>query len=143
MLSALFKQLRPAPPQDPETRRRQATAVLLQELVRADFEHHDLETGQLRAELAQAFGISPQQVDELLGSAAHLAAAKVSLHDEIAQLNTQLDAAGKRELIAMLWRLAWADGRVDPQEEALIRRLADLLFVPHGVFVQEKLKAAS
>jgi uncharacterized tellurite resistance protein B-like protein len=43
----------------------------------------------------------------------------------------------------MLWRLAWADGRVDPQEEALIRRLADLLFVPHGVFVQEKLKAAS
>jgi uncharacterized tellurite resistance protein B-like protein len=143
MLSALFKQLRPAPPQDPETRRRQATAVLLHELVRADFEHHDLETGQLRAELAQAFGISPQQVDELLGSATHLAAAKVSLHDEIAQLNSQLDAAGKRELIAMLWRLAWADGRVDPQEEALIRRLADLLFVPHSVFVQEKLKAAS
>lgn len=143
MLSTLFRQFRPAPPQDDALRRQQATAILLHELARADFDHHEQEAAQLRAELAQAFGLPPQEVDPLLDDAARAALEQVSLHAEIDHLNQTLDADGKRALLAMLWRLAAADGRIDPQEEALIRRLADLLFVPHAVFVQEKLKVLS
>lgn len=143
MLSSIFRQFRPAPVQDSAARRRQATAILLHELAHADHAHSELELAQLRSELAQTFHIPPEEVDALLQTAVRTAQQTVSLHEEIAHLNQQLDAGEKRELIAMLWRLAVADGRLDPHEEALIRRLADLLFVSHAVFVQEKLKAVS
>ena len=40
----------------------------------------------------------------------------------------------------MLWRVAFADGRIDKYEEHLVRKAADLLYVPHRHFIRAKLK---
>ena len=45
----------------------------------------------------------------------------------------------RRELLRMLWRVAYADGRLDKYEEALLRKLGDLLFLSHDDFIREKL----
>lgn len=41
----------------------------------------------------------------------------------------------------LLWRVAFADGRLDRYEEHLIRRIADLLHLPHRDFIRAKLRA--
>jgi uncharacterized tellurite resistance protein B-like protein len=120
---------------------RLAMAVLLHEVARADFDQVPLETEQLLAEIGDTFALSPAEAEALRRASAETAARTVSLHHLLDTLNAELDPDQKRALLASLWRVAWADGSVDPQEEALIRRLADLLYIPHAVFVQERLRA--
>jgi uncharacterized tellurite resistance protein B-like protein len=43
----------------------------------------------------------------------------------------------------MLWRVAYADGRVDPHEDALVRKVADLLYLPQAAYVKAKERAAA
>ena len=47
----------------------------------------------------------------------------------------------KVQLITSLWKVAYADGDLDKYEEHLIRRVADLLYVPHDAFIRAKLSA--
>jgi hypothetical protein len=40
-----------------------------------------------------------------------------------------------------MWRVAYADRRLDKYEEYQIRRLAELLHVPHQAYIRAKLRA--
>ena len=44
----------------------------------------------------------------------------------------------KVSVVEMLWQVAYAEGRLDPYEEALVRKIADLIYVPHREFIQAK-----
>ena len=44
-------------------------------------------------------------------------------------------------MVELLWRVAYADGNLDKYEEHLVRRIADLIHVPHSVFIRMKHKA--
>ena len=46
------------------------------------------------------------------------------------------------QLLEALWRVARSDEIVHKYEEHLIRRVADLLHVPHSGFIAAKLRAA-
>ena len=43
----------------------------------------------------------------------------------------------------LLWLVAFADGKKDPEEEHLVRKIAGLLHVPHPDFIDAKLRARS
>jgi uncharacterized tellurite resistance protein B-like protein len=47
------------------------------------------------------------------------------------RLHEQLTEAEKHRVIEMLWKVALADQHLDKHEDHLIRRIADLLYVPH------------
>lgn len=147
MATPWFKQLQArlaARSQDAErSDARLAVAVLLHEVAHADHEHSPLEGRQVLDEIGSAFSLSPAAAEELRRLAAEQAAKTVSLHQVLDTLNAQWDVDQKRDLLARLWRVAWADGTLDPHEEALIRRLSDLLHLPHAAFVQERLRAAA
>ena len=117
-----------------------ATAVLLHEVAMADTTEATLEADQVLREISHAFDLTPEEAAALKQRSAIEASRAVSLHGVVEALNATLDFDGKRALMARLWRVAFADGRLDPHEEALIRKLADLLFIPHAVFVQERLR---
>lgn len=119
-----------------------ATAVLLLECARADFEHSEPELATIRQLLSQSFGLGAAEVDQLLSEGQREARQAISLHDYVARLNREQDQDAKRQLMAHLWRVAWADGRIDPHEEHLLRKLADLLHVPQSAMVREKLANA-
>jgi uncharacterized tellurite resistance protein B-like protein len=143
MLEALLKRLQTeAKPVDVEHERRLAAAVLLLEVARADYEHHGAERAALRAGLVRDFGVPESTVDALLAQAQGHAEASVSLFDFVETLNRTMTAGDKRGLLHLLWRVAHADGRVDPHEEHLLRRLADLLHLSHADFIRGKLDAA-
>lgn len=119
-----------------------ATAVLLLECARADFEHSEPELVAVREALGSSFGLDENAIEELMHEGGREARQAVSLHDYVERLNGELGAEEKRAMVALLWRVAWADGRLDPHEEHLLRQLADLLYVPHAAMIQEKLAAA-
>ena len=118
-----------------------STAVLLLELARSDFDLADAERQCVRELLASRYSLDTAALDALLAEAQARAAAAVSLHDDVQSLNTHLDAEGKCRLMAMLWHVAYADGRIDKYEEHLLRRLADLLYLPMADYVRIKIES--
>ena len=55
-------------------------------------------------------------------------------------LNAHYTQQQKIKLVEDLWQLAYADNELDKYEEHLLRRLADLLHVPHHDFIRTKHK---
>ena len=45
-------------------------------------------------------------------------------------INQHLEMPEKLALMGMLWDVAYADGRLDKHEDALMHKLADLMYVP-------------
>ena len=65
----------------------------------------------------------------------------VSLHEFTSQLRAAPAPEQRADLVEWLWRVAWADERLGAHEEHLVRRIADLLAVPHSEFIRRKLAA--
>ncbi len=132
-----------SPPDDPAARQRLATAVLLLECARADFEQNADELTLVRESLQRYFSLDAAGLDVLIAEATRESRQSVSLHDYVNNLNRALQPADKLELMQMLWEVAYADGRLDVHEEHLLRKLAELLYVPHRDFIALKLKVAA
>ncbi|EJL6756009.1 TerB family tellurite resistance protein [Vibrio cholerae] len=64
-----------------------------------------------------------------------------SLYDFTSQLRS-LSQTQRFELIKAMWEVANADGTIDPLEDAVIRKAAELLYVDHSQFIRAKLMAA-
>ena len=64
-----------------------------------------------------------------------------SLYQFTGQINDHLDQQQKQSLLESIWRVAFADGRIDKYEEHLIRRMADLLHLNHREFMQARHRA--
>lgn len=117
-----------------------ATAALLVELARSDFAESAVELAAIRHLLERRFGVSAAAMDQLLADAARRADRAVSLHEFTHRLNSELPAAEKLAIVEMLWRVSYADQRVDKHEEHLITRVAGLLHVSDRDRVRAKLK---
>jgi uncharacterized tellurite resistance protein B-like protein len=75
----------------------------------------------------------------VLDAASARADAAVSLHEFTRLLNDALAPTDKQRVIGLLWRVAFADGTLDRYEDHLVRKVADLLYVPHAEFIRAKL----
>ena len=119
-----------------------AAAIILLEMAATDERRDEQELGVIHQAMQQAFGIDDDALDELIRDAETLRDQAVSLHDFTRDLKAHLERKERDDLVEWLWRVAWADGRIDRYEEQLLRRLADLLGVPHPEFIRRKHLAA-
>jgi len=119
-----------------------AVAELLLEMTRADYAADASEVAMVRELLRRAYALQEDELDALLKEAGEHLTRSISLYDTVATINAALGAEERRNLVGMLWRVAYADGRLDKYEEALLRKLSDLLFVSHADFIKEKLHAS-
>ncbi len=56
--------------------------------------------------------------------------------DKLRKLSTQERFC----LIKSMWAVAYADGTLDPVEELVIRKTAELLYLDHSLFIKAKLE---
>ncbi len=115
-----------------------AIASLLYEVSRAD---QNVEEGEQQAQLHLLQGlldIDAEQAKQLLTKAADKVAQSASLYDFTSQLRA-LDQERRYELIEAMWRVANVDNVIDPLEDAVIRKAAELLYVDHSQFIRAKL----
>ena len=117
-----------------------ATAVLLYEIMRADEKFEDSERQVYRTTLTTKFSLSTQELDELLEMTKQQSDYAADFQQFTRVLNDKCTAIEKRAILDSLWQVAYADKNIDAHEEHLIRRIADLLYIPHSQFIQSKLK---
>jgi uncharacterized tellurite resistance protein B-like protein len=120
-----------------------ATAVLLIEVVRADTEHCAVEQAALKSVLQARFALTAEETERLIELAQLRSTEAHDLHSFTSLLNETLSETERQEIFESLWRVAYADGRLDAHENHLMRRLADLLHIRHAAFVGTKMRAAS
>ena len=120
---------------------RVATAVLLVEVIRADFSVELSERQRLRQLLEQQFELSVEELDALLEQAEADADRLVSIQHITRLINQHYDHAMKLRVIQMMWHMVYADGEKDHYEEHLIRQVADLLYISHSEFMQARHRA--
>ncbi len=115
-----------------------ATAALLFEMLRADDTDHPDERAALERILQDKFSLTLEETRELTELADREAAEAVSLYQFTGLINEHFTPGQKVQVVEMLWQVAYADASLDPYEEALLRKIADLIYVPHRDFIRAK-----
>ncbi|HKJ76564.1 MAG TPA: TerB family tellurite resistance protein [Gammaproteobacteria bacterium] len=126
---------------DPERTIRLATAALLVEMTRMDDEVREVERQAVLDALRSKFGLDEAETRELVELAEAEAHEATDYFQFTRLINDGFSMEQKTRVIEHLWQVAYADGHLDGQEEHMIRRLADLLHVPHRNFINAKLRA--
>jgi uncharacterized tellurite resistance protein B-like protein len=106
-----------------------AVAALLVHAARMDDTFDAAERQTIERLLAARFTLAPEAVQRLLAAAERRAEDSSQLYPFIRLAVERLDEQGRIRLIEMMWEVAYADGVLDPDEDALLRRVAGLLYV--------------
>lgn len=120
-----------------------AVGLLLLDVARADMEVSTEERRVARQLLERFFPVSPDQAQALVDAAQREAEQATSLYPFTSLINRECDLEERTRIVGMLWKVSCADGRIDAHEEHLVRKVADLLYVPHARFIQTKLVHAA
>ncbi len=117
-----------------------ATAALLLETARADFNLEDEELEKIAQILRGFFDLDIEQSDVLIELAQQQAEQATCYYEFTTLINNNYSPAQKVQIVEMMWRVAYADRYLEKYEEALVRKIADLLYVPHTDFIAAKLR---
>ena len=116
-----------------------ATTALLFEMIWADYQDDDpAERETLDKVLKDTFSLSLDETSELAKLAEQDARQSVSLHQFTSLINQGFSLEEKIRVVELLWQVAFADGRLDRYEEGLVRKISELIYVPHRDFLQAK-----
>ncbi len=128
----------------PETQRDRhaldlACAALLTEIMRADHAFDQREADTLQQLLRSLFQLSDAEASELIEKAMTHTGAASDLFQFTDVINRHWQASDKFRLLQGLWQVAYSDQQLDKYEEHMIRRISDLLHIPHSEFIRAKL----
>lgn len=118
-----------------------ATAVLMTEIARADYDYDESEFDLLLKLVSRHFHMSPEEAGDLANKANETAEDYVSLHSFTQLLNKNLSEREKEHIVSLLWQVAYADGRLDKYEDSLVLKISDLLYVRRGRVMRLKHEA--
>jgi uncharacterized tellurite resistance protein B-like protein len=144
-LHDLFDGLLPAAPDaDPQAAEHAlqlATAVMLVEVMRAEPGLHSAEREAVRQALRDEFALSVSEAADLTQLARATATEATDLLPFTSRINEHFDMPQKLRMIEHMWRVAYADGTLGAYERHIMWRIADLLHVPQGAYVNARMRA--
>lgn len=119
----------------------EAATALMVEIMLADHELDEREEAVIAERLRHRTGEPMEAVKALLATAKQHHSESSDLFQFTKVINNSLEVDQKYDLIVDLWRTAWADGAVHPNQDHMIRRIADLLHLHHSHFIKAKHEA--
>jgi len=128
---------------DPQRQLQMAAAALLIELSRADYKQDREEQIAIESALKKSFSITEQQLVELIALAEEENQQATSLYEFTNLVKDNYSAEQRFDLVKMLWEVAIADGEISKYEDHLIRKIADLIYLPHSDFIRAKLSVVN
>lgn len=129
------------PGRDGEQGAQLAAAALLIEMTRADRTVTDEERRVVDEALREVFALDEAETRELVRLAEQELHGAASLFEFTHLIDKAFDLERKIHVVEMLWRVAYADSCKNHHEEHLVRKIADLLHVPHSAFIKARHKA--
>ena len=116
-------------------------AVLAYEIARIDGRIDKEELEILMQELVSIAEQTNKDKSEILDIIESYSKNSVSFHDFIEDINKEYSKERKIELLRFMWDVAYADSKLDIEEERLIRRVADLIKIKDVEVLKLKDKA--
>ena len=129
-------------PENREHAIRMATAVLMVDVARADNDFKESEFEILLRLIEDHFGLTADEANELANAADEEAEALVEVHSFTRKLHDSLSEDEKVHVVDLLWKVAYADGRLSKYEDSLILQISDLLYVNRATVMRLKFDAA-
>jgi len=123
---------------DPAAASRCAAAALLLEMAHMDDAMTPLEQAAIVAAVRERFGLSAEEAEELIACAQEEREQATDYHQFTTLINAHYDADRRAALVEQLWQVAYADQALCKHEEYLVRKVANLLHVPHATFIAAK-----
>ncbi|UKA09025.1 TerB family tellurite resistance protein [Photobacterium damselae] len=117
-----------------------AMASLLCEVANADHAKDPREEQAKVQLLTKLLEVDELQAQHLLNEGELRSENAVSLYEFTNKLRA-LEQEARYELVEAMWQVAYADGVIDPMEEAVIRQVAELIYLDHSEFIRAKLSA--
>lgn len=119
-----------------------AGAALLIEISKADYKRDAREQAAIINAIRATYHLDETALAELLAEAETASANAPSLYDFTRVINERCSEADKYALVRGLWQVAFADGNLDKYEDHMIRKIADLIYLPHSLYIRAKLEVA-
>jgi uncharacterized tellurite resistance protein B-like protein len=127
--------------QDPEHVLRLAVGALLLEMTHMDGEVWPQQREAVEQAVRTCFDLSEEETAELIALAEEERAQSTDYFQFTSLINRSYTPEHKARLVETLWRVAYANDTLHRYEEHLVRKVADLLYVPHSAFIAAKHKA--
>ena len=102
-------------------------AVLAYEIARSDGEISKDELSVLMKEIESISEKVGKDKFEILKIIEIYSKNSISFHEFIEDINKGYSKEEKHSLLKFMWKIAYADGKLDVDEERLVRRVADLI----------------
>ncbi|MFY9329326.1 MAG: TerB family tellurite resistance protein [Georgfuchsia sp.] len=118
-----------------------ATAALLLEMMRMDNRITGEERAATATVLRRQFGLDTAQLDTLIALAEKEAHQASGYYQFTSLINKTCDPVQKIRIVENMWLVALADGHLDAHELHLMRKIADLLYIPQGDYIAAKQRA--
>jgi uncharacterized tellurite resistance protein B-like protein len=118
-----------------------ATCVLLLEMANADDQFSRIEQERIREIIADQYTLTTEAAEALLALSERERHKSLDLWQFTNMINNHFSYDEKMQVLETLWRVIYADGKVDMYEEYLIRRLSNLLNMKHKDLIQAKFNA--
>lgn len=130
----------PAPRQEAH-RLQLATAALLVEVVRGDGTIAPAEREAMLAAIGAKFALAPQEAAALIDLAEREARLANDTYQFTSLINRSFSPAQKLRVVELMWQVAYADAGLSAHEQHVLRKVAELLHVPHGDYIAAKMRA--
>ena len=130
----------PAPAQEAH-RLQLATAALLVEVVRSDGGVAPAEREAMLAAIGAKFDLPAGEAAALIELAEQEARLASDYFQFTSLINRSFTQAQKLRVVELMWRVAYADAALSAHEQHVLRKVAELLHVPHGDYIAAKMRA--
>jgi uncharacterized tellurite resistance protein B-like protein len=120
-----------------------AVACLLHESKRVDLGEDVQEHVAAREALVQLLGVDPARSETLLQEGRQKAARLTSYFAPVSVVKREFSLEQRIALIEHLWRIAYADGKLERDEDHYVRKIAHLLYVPNTQTMLARSRARS
>ena len=118
---------------------RVATCALFLEMANVDGEFSGTETDQIIAILKRDYGLPTDHVEALIRASQDALKGSIDLWQFTNRINQNYTTEEKLGIIEMVWRVAYADGKLDKHEDYLVHKLAKLLRLNHKQLIDAKM----
>jgi len=117
-----------------------ATCALLLEMSQIDGDFSESERESILSAIREDYHVSDEDAAAILEAADEELKGNLDLWQFTNLINRNYTPEEKIEIIEMVWRIAYTDGKLDKHEDFLVHKLADLLHLTHRQLIDAKIK---
>lgn len=117
-----------------------ATCAIFLEIASIDGEFSEEERHLIVSNLKENYQLSDEYVDELIEAAQKELDQSLDLWHFTNLINQNYSEEERSQIVEMVWRIVYVDGRFDKHEDYLIHKLSKLLRLTHGQLIDAKLR---